>query len=172
MSKFELRRPIARDMVGCAIYRDVPTVHLHSTCVDLVKAFNHELRSRETSGAHEKSLRKDDRLRLSLPMSEGAKSLHGWFEAPVPHERARLRVMLCGVQEQLVVDGRGENITRGGLGFYAACFNPVQSWKLPGWPHPKTGVPTSLLVEGSEAGMSWNICRYAFAENGLPVLEL
>jgi len=47
MSNLELRRHIARDLVGCPMDRQVPTVHLNSSCADLVKAFNLELRSRE-----------------------------------------------------------------------------------------------------------------------------
>jgi hypothetical protein len=94
-------------------------------------------------------LRERVRLRLRAVVFTGGKSLHGWFDAPVAHERARLRVMLCGVTEQTIVEGRGKNVTRGGLGFDPACFNPVQPWKLPGWPHPTTKVPASLVwMEG------------------------
>lgn len=108
----------------------------------------HDTLSLDAQGAMLRWLREKVGLRLRAVVSTGGKSLHGWFDYPLPHDVARLKLMLCGVQEEVVVDGRGLRVWRGGLGFDAAMFNLVQPWKVPGWPHPKMGKePCALMRE-------------------------
>lgn len=107
----------------------------------------HDKLSLDTQGAMLRWLREGCGLRLRAIVFTGGKSLHGWFDYPVqPREASRLRVMLCGLQEEETgEDGRVQRVWRGGLGFDAASWNAVQPWKVPGWPHPKTNGMCELV---------------------------
>jgi hypothetical protein len=99
----------------------------------------HDHLSLDEQGAMLRWLRDGAGLRLRAILFTGGKSLHGWFDFPAdPREAWRLKLMLCGLQEEQLVEGRTQRRWRGGLGFDAASWNAVQPWKVPGWPHPKT----------------------------------
>lgn len=105
----------------------------------------HDHLTLDEQGAHLRWLREACKLRLRAVVFTGGKSLHGWFDAPNAIKVSKLRTMLCGVQRDEIVDSRPVKVTEGGMGFDQAIFNPVQPWKLPGWPHPKTGKPVELV---------------------------
>lgn len=136
---------------GCVFKPGLVSRSLESVARERFLVIEHDKLNLDAQASLLRWLWQRARLNLRAVVFTGGKSLHGWYDAPLPHERARLRVMLCGITEQIVVDGRGKNVTRGGLGFDSATFNPVQPWKLPGWPHPKTGVPAQLLWMGGKS---------------------
>jgi hypothetical protein len=75
---------------------------------------------------------RDCKMPLRAIVFTGGKSLHGWFECPPPVALEELQVMLCGFRRP------GEK-PLGGMGFDPATFVPSQAYRLPGWPHDKTG---------------------------------
>lgn len=84
-------------------------------------------------------------LNLRAVIFTGGKSLHGWFDAPMPNRLAELQVMLCGAQ---VTGFSGRVETVGGLGFDKATFVPSQAYRVPGWKHDKTGKDVDLWYLG------------------------
>lgn len=111
----------------------------------------HDSVSLDAQGALIRWLRERVGLTLRAVVFTGGKSLHGWFEWPLPEMAGRLKITLCGVQRDVMGkdavtgDPRVRKEWVGGMGFDPAIFNPVQPWKVPGWPHPKTNNMAQLL---------------------------
>jgi hypothetical protein len=85
-------------------------------------------------------LREAEKMVLRALIWTGGKSLHAWFDYPCRDMEA-LQARLCGVVGK--VGGKAKRI--GGIGLDPATFNPSQSYRVPGWPHDKTGRTAELL---------------------------
>ena len=143
---------------GCSFKPHTVSRSLEAVARPRFLVVEHDKVPPDEQGALLRWLRERGGLRLRAVVFTGGKSLHGWFDSPLPHEMSRLRTMLCGVQEETVVDGRALRRWRGGMGFDAAISNPVQPWKVPGWPHPKKGKPVT------EQMLAWGLPEYVDSE--------